>query len=505
MTKKARDSWTGRIGIILAVAGSAVGLGNLLRFPSVAAANGGGAFIIPYFVALILLGLPLCWIEWTLGRFGSQIHRGDAPGIFNNLGKGNPLLKYLGVLGLIGPLGIFFYYIYIESWTLAYCYLSITGSYRGITDPAEMNRYFAAFLASPLRYVFFLITFAANLLVLLRGISGGIEKFCRISMPILLITGAVIAVKVMFLGHPVAEHPDWNVSNGFGFLWNPEFGKLKDPKVWLAAAGQIFFTLSIGMGVLMTYASYLKPRHDLTLSSTSAAFVNEAVEVIIGASIVIPAAFCFFGPVGTQTAIEGGMFGLGFRTMPLIFNYTAGGPLLSVIWFLLLFIAGITSSVSMVQPAISFIEDQLQVSKPKTVLFIGAICLVGANIAVFVNGAIDEMDFWFSSFGLPVFALIEVWIFLKCIGLDKGWNMLHEHAIIRIPIVFKYVMGFATPVALGAILLAWFFSDGWRMMLMLDTPREQYPAVITVRVLYLAVLALFLFLAAKACRGQEVK
>jgi len=142
---KIRDSWGSRLGIIMAVAGSAIGLGNFLRFPAKAASNGGGAFMIPYFVSLFLLGIPLMWIEWTLGRYGGGFEHGTAPGIFHSLWKKNRFIKYFGVIGIFGPLVIFIYYTYIECWTLAYSFFSLFGKYHAVTTQAGMQAFLRGF------------------------------------------------------------------------------------------------------------------------------------------------------------------------------------------------------------------------------------------------------------------------------------------------------------------------------------------------------------------------
>ncbi|MFA5374099.1 MAG: sodium:calcium symporter, partial [Candidatus Omnitrophota bacterium] len=166
-----RENWGSRLGIIMAVAGSAIGLGNFLRFPAKAASNGGGAFMIPYLVALFLLGIPLIWIEWTLGRFGGGFGHGTAPGIFHNLLQKNRFIKYFGVIGIFGPLVIFTYYAFIESWTLAYSVFSLTGRYGGLADQAGMQSFLRGFQGIEHNqyfnglgpaYLFFVITFALN-------------------------------------------------------------------------------------------------------------------------------------------------------------------------------------------------------------------------------------------------------------------------------------------------------------------------------------------------------
>lgn len=507
MARKPRDTWQTKLGIIVAVAGSAVGLGNFLRFPGIAARDGGGAFLIPYLIAFLLLGLPLCWIEWTMGRYGGRFYHGSAPGIFDAITGHKPWAKYLGVLGIVGPLGIAFYYIYIESWTLAYSVFAILGKYRAIQDPGQMNEFFGNFLGGSgphfqgigVAYVFFLITFILNFVVIYRGLARGIEAFCEIAMPVLFLAGVVLMVRVLTLGAPLPEHPDWNVDQGLGFLWNPQFGALKNPRVWLDAAGQIFFTLSVGIGVILTYSSYVKSRQDIALSSLTACAMNEVAEVIMGGSIVITSAVCFFGVAGAREATGGGVFGLGFRTMPLIFNRMPGGTIFGFYWFLLLFTAGITSSISLLQPAVSFLEEELGLRRKPAILIVAALCFAVSHLTIFIGVVVDELDFWFSTFGLPLFGMIEILLFVLVFGVDRGWQELHVGAEIRVPIVFRFIMKYVTPVYLGTVLVSWAVTDGWKTILMKKTgpdgtlvdmyAADQVPWVWATRILCLLILA----------------
>lgn len=471
--KRTRAVWGTRLGVVLAAAGSAVGLGNFLRFPGVAARNGGGAFMIPYFVAFLLLALPLCWIEWTLGRYGGRFGHGSAPGIFDAAcGGRNRWVKYLGIPGVAGALGICFSYIWIESWTLAYSGFAATGSYAALSTPAEMKTFFAQYIAAghPFSaailpaYLCFLATFACNIWVLWNGINKGIERFCKALMPMLFLLGIVLVVRVATLGAPI--RPDWSIGRAFGFLWNPDFAALGNGRVWLEAAGQVFFSTSVGIGILLTYATYMKPREDILLPSTTACMLNEFAEVIIGGSIVVPAAFLFFGPAGTTEAVGGGTFGLAFQTTPLIFNSMAGGRVLGTLWFLLLFLAGITSSISIIQPAIAFLEDEYGFNRKRVIAVTAALIFVSSHLAIFGKGALDELDFWFSSFGLPLFGLFESYVFIRYFGARRGWEELHEGALFRLPGIFKWVMAAVTPLFLIGVLGGWLLTDGWKTVLL---------------------------------------
>lgn len=508
--KKKRDVWSSRIGVVLAAAGCAIGLGNFLRFPGVAARNGGGAFMIPYFIAFLFLALPLCWMEWAMGRFGGRQGHGSAPGVFDTVGdRRRPWLKYLGVLGITGALGIFFYYIYIESWTLAYSVFALTGRYAAIDTPEGMGKFLGSYLSGSggffesrlSAYVFFLVTFASNFWIVYHGISRGIERFCKVAMPLLFVVAVVLVLRVFTLGAPV--QPEWTLDRALGFLWNPDFAALKSGRVWLEAAGQVFFSTSVGIGVLLTYATYLKTRDDVLLPSTTASVLNEFAEVVLGGSIVVPAAFLFFGPDGTAQAVEGGTFGLAFRTTPLIFNHMAGGAWIGFAWFLLLFIAGATSAVSILQPSIAFLEEEFGFNRKRCVAAIGLLCFAVAHLAIFGDGVVDEMDFWFSSFGLPMFGLFEALVFVFCLGPRRGWEEMHHGSALRLPGIFKPVVFFVTPLFLFSILAGWFATDGWKTILMKKVvdgklvplySGAQLPWVLATRLLYLALIAFSCYL-----------
>lgn len=481
-----RENWGSRMGIILAVAGSAVGLGNFLRFPVQAAQNGGGAFMIPYIIALLVVGIPLCWVEWTMGRAAGGRGHGSGPGILNVFWN-HRAARYFGVLGIFIPLMIYFYYVYIEAWCLAYSWYAISGSLGSAAEANEMGVFLKAFqglvnnhwfsgISSA--YIFFLITFFINFYFIYKGVVKGIESVCKIAMPILVIMGVVIMIRVLTLGTPDMLKPDWSVDGGLGFLWNPDFSQLTNAKVWLAAAGQIFFTTSVGLGLIITYSSYLKAKDDVALSGLTSISINEFVEVIIGASIAIPAAFVFFGPVGITEIATGGAFNLGFVTMPMVFDQMPLSALLAFMWFFLLFLAGVTSSISMLQPGIAFLEDEFGLTRKKSVTILGVFCFIAAQPAIFWldKGVLDMMDFWAGTFAIVLFATGEVIIFAWVYGIDRGFQQLHHGADIRVPTFFKVIIKYVTPAYLIIILSVWVYQDAGSFMPSPDDPNFVYKA-----------------------------
>lgn len=510
-----REQWGSRFGLILAVAGNAIGLGNFLRFPVQAASNGGGAFMIPYFIFFLVVGIPLMWMEWGIGRYGGKFGHGSAPGMFDVLWK-NRVAKYFGAIGLFVSTVILIYYTYIESWTLGYSFLSITKSYFGLENFEAMKSFLYGyqgreatqyFNGITIAYIFMIITFAMNFWVLYRGISKGIEKLAKIAMPMLFVFAIIIAVRVVTLGTPNPAIPENSVANGFGFIWNPDFSKLGDPKIWLAAAGQIFFTLSVGMGTIHAYASYLKPKDDIALSGLTTAATNEFAEVILGGSIAIPLAVAFFGVATTTAMAQGGAFDLGFASMPLVFEKIPFGQMFGFLWFLLLFFAGITSSVAMGQQVIAFLEDEFGLSRRKSVLLLGFVVMVSVQLVVFYlkYGFLDEMDYWAGTFGLVVFALGETIIFMWIFGAEKAWAEMNEGGDIKIPRFFFYVMKYITPLVLFIVMIWWLINDAIPILLLQRVEGENLTYIWASRIFMVIIFTGFLYLIHLAWKKKRIK
>ena len=464
-----RENWGSKLGVILAVAGSAVGLGNFLVFPGRVAANGGGAFMIPYLVAFVLIGIPLAWMEWGLGRHGGRYGHGSGPGILDKVVK-KPYAKYLGSVAIWGPLLVFFLYVFIESWLLGYTYYGITGALSAAsTSPAGAEAFFNDYITLkttlagiPAALLFFLITFVLNFTVIYFGIRRGIEFTAKILMPMLLVLGVTLMIKTLTLP---------GITEGLNYMWKPDFSQLLNVNVWFSATSQIFFTLSVGLGTILTYASYVKPKQDIALSSLKANATNEFVEVIIGGTIVIPMAVVLLGAAQAQSVASQGVGGLGFITMPFLFDQMGEmtGYVLQILWFLLLFIGGITSSVSILQPPISFLEDEMHLPRHKSVLILGAVNLFFSLIVVvgFGTGIDDELDLWGFQFAMLLMGTIEAVIFAWVVGMDVSIKELEDGAEIAIPKIYRFIMQYITPTFLVGLLILWFSVGGGMDKIML--------------------------------------
>ncbi len=481
MSHTHEEEWGTRLGVILAVAGSAVGLGNFLRFPGQAALNGGGAFMIPYFCALLFLGIPIGWAEWTMGRYGGRKGLHSAPAVMGLFG-GRPA-RYLGVIGVLIPLAVTFYYTFIEAWCLGYFWNYLTGGIgvdraASIADQSAASAaHFAAFTGTAANgvlfdgaqpaLIFWILTLAINIFFVYRGLSKGIEKFCSYAMPAMAICALIVLVRVLTLGTPDPALPEQNVVTGLGQMWNPDFSALGNPQTWLAAAGQIFFSLSVGFGVIINYASYMKRRDDVVLSGLTASATNEVFEVGFGGMITIPAAFVFLGAAGTIQAVQTGTFGLGFTTLPVVFAHMgAFGNVVGAIWFFMLFLAAITSSLSMYQPALAFLQESLGISRKLAVTILVGICLIGSALTIYYSQGghfLSTIDDWVGTFLIFVLAMVQIICFSWIFGINKGWAEAHKGAQIRIPGFYRAIMKYVAPAYLLIVFAAFCYANlgGW--------------------------------------------
>jgi SNF family Na+-dependent transporter len=376
---------------------------------------------------------------------------------------------------------------------------SFLKSYQGI-ESGHFDGYYAT-------YIFLIITITTNFYVLYNGISGGIEKLAKFGMPILLGFGILLTIYVFTIGTPDPSQPQNNVWAGFAFVWNPDFSLLSDAKIWLAAAGQVFFTLSVGMGTLSAYASYLRENEDIALSGLATSSINEFVEVILGGSIAIPIAVAFFGLTTATMIAQSGSFNLGFVSMAVIFQDLPFGNILGFIWFILLFFAGITSSVAMAQPIISFLKEQFNFSHRKAVTIIGILLFVCVQFVVFFlkYGFLDELDYWAGTFGLVIVALSEVIVFAWIYGMDKGWEEINKGADIKIPRIVYYVIKYITPIYLIFILFYWTINDAIPVLMMENQPVENIPYLWGARAMMVLLYAALSWLVYKAWKLNSHK
>lgn len=508
-----RENWGSKLGLILAMAGNAVGLGNFWRYPYQAAKNGGGAFMLPYFGALILMGIPLMFVEWNLGRYGGKYGHGSlGPMVYLQAREGiSPKVAAIlgGLAGAIA-LGVTVlvnsYYNHIIGWTLGYAFQSITGGYMDAT--ISTGQFFENYVQSPVMvFTFWIITLVILGLAVSGGIQKGIELLAKFMMPTIYIFGTILIVRTLTLGSPV--NPDWSPIAGLNYIWSPRWDQLSWTAA-LAAAGQIFFTLSLGMGIICNYASYLKPDDDIVLSSLTTVALNEVAEVILGGTIAIPIAYTFLGIEGLQAGV-----GLSFISLPNIFRVMAGGQIMGALWFLLLAFAGITSAVAMYNYIVSLLEESFGMHKKKASLMVFFLyLLVGlpvalepiltktANLAYFT-----EVDNWVGVYLLVVLGLIEV--------ITSGWLMgrkskteMNNGSYWKLPDwFFMLFVQFLTPVSIIGLLVMstrdYIIAGYFKIIPTFVAKSPQLiPWVQGARVVVLSVLVLGFFQAYKTIRGK---
>lgn len=405
MAKTSRASFGSKLGVILATAGSAVGLGNIWRFPYMAGENGGAAFIFVYIACVLVLGIPCMVSELIIGRRGAA----NTARAYSNVGKGS-MWKCVGYLGVLTGFLITGYYAVVSGWCLEYIYGSATQQIG--TDKAAIGQYFDDFAADPIRPVvwaaaFLLITH----FVIVRGVRNGIEKASKVLMPTLFILLLFVVVASCLL--PDAE-------KGIAFLFHPDFDKL-DGKMFLGALGQSFYSLSIAMGCICTYASYYSRDTHLMKSAVQISVIDCLVAILAGL-MIFPAAFS----VGVEPDAGPSLL---FKTLPNVFHQAflsmpVVGYIISLLFYALLSLAALTSLISLHEVSTAFFEEELHLTRKKAAWIVTITTAVIGMFCSFSLGAFDGL----SLFGLPLLSIFDfvtgqiflpIGGFLTCIFL--GW------------------------------------------------------------------------------------
>lgn len=464
--------WSSKLGLALAAAGSAIGLGNFLRFPGQAYMNGGGAFLVPYIICFFLIAIPLCWLEWSLGKLGGSKGAHSGPGILLAVSRNRLISIVIGSLTVLIPAGIYAYYAVIQSWCLHYflIFAGLLGDH-SFSSPEISKTVFAT--ASKMNNNGFelsasllclLVTIGLNAIVVYRGFIKSVEKFCTIAIPFMAVLAIFILIRVLTLGTPDPAFPERNVWNALGFMWNPRIGEGEawwqiylNPDIWLAAFGQVFFSISVGFGILLHYASYVRKNEDIALTSYTATSANGFFEVCVGGMITIPVIFLFLGDNFNPKS----SFDLGFISMPLVFERLAMGNLFGALWFLMLFLAAITSSVSMITPIVAFVRETLNCSgKTATVLTLAKLSIF--NLICFYYSKdlefLSSVDYWIGTLGIFLLAMGIVIVSVYT-GLNVVFSALYEGALIKIPKAAKPIVSYVTPIAFSVVFLSWLFQN----------------------------------------------
>ena len=352
-----RDSFGSRFGALVAMAGSAVGLGNLWRFPYLVGENGGAAFIIVYIALSFLICLPIFISEFVIGRRSQE----NAFAAFRDLSKGSAW-RWVGMFTVIVPLIVLSYYSVIGGWSFEYLFKSITFSFTGSGTQTAMSTMFSDFVSSTWApIIMHTIFMLATTLIVMVGIKDGIEKFSKVMMPMLFVM--VLAIAVYSLTLPGA-------GKGIDYLFNPDFSKI-DGKACAAALGQAFFSLSIGFGTILTYASYVDKKENIMFQSTATA-VSDLMFALIAGIAIMPAVFAF--GLNPQSGP-----GLVFETLPYVFSQMPAGGVVAIVFFVALLVAALTSSISMLEVAVAYLVEEKKFSRVSACILLFFICwAVGA-------------------------------------------------------------------------------------------------------------------------------
>ena len=349
-----RDGFGSRFGALVAMAGSAVGLGNLWRFPYLVGENGGAAFIIVYLIMIVLLCLPIFVSEFVIGRRSQK----NAFSAFRDL-SGGSAWKWAGLMTVLIPLVVLSYYSVIGGWSIEYILKACTFSFTGDASQAAMSSMFTDFVSSPwMPLICHTIFLAATAVVVMVGIKDGIEKFSKVMMPMLFVI--VLAIAVYSVTLPGAD-------KGLKYLFQPDFSKI-DGQACAAALGQAFFSLSLGFGTIMTYASYVSKEENILFQSTSTALSDTLFALIAGVAIM-PAVFAF--GLDPQSGP-----GLVFETLPFVFGKMPAGGLIAILFFIALFVAAITSSISMLEVPVAYLIEERKMSRVASCILVFAVCWV---------------------------------------------------------------------------------------------------------------------------------
>lgn len=469
-----REQWGSKLGFIIAAVGSAVGLGNIWRFPYIAYTNGGGAFLIPYFFAIFTAGIPLLILEYGLGHK----YKGSTP---LAIAKVRKKWEWLGWWPTINAFIILTYYSMILSWTVNYLRFSINKAWGTDTD-TFFHVDFIKLTDSPFDFggiilpilIGIAIIWVISWLICYKGIKAGIEKANKILLPSLVIIMIIIAIRAINLE---------GATEGLNTLFTPDWSKVMDPKVWVAAYGQVFFSLSLAVGIMITYSSYLPKKTDINNSAFMTAFANCGFEFLSAIAVFSILGFMASAKGIPMSEVASSGVGLAFVVFPAVFTEMgAVGTFLGVLFFLCLLFAGITSSVSLIEAVSAPFIDKFGWARNKVV---AVICLIGFSIGtLYSTGAglylLDIIDNFINNYGVVVIGVLEViligWIAnpdivrehtneISYFKIGKWWNICVKFVTPTI-LIFMLAQSLITEIKTpyGGYDLSALFAYGWSII-----------------------------------------
>lgn len=439
-----REQWGSRLGFILAAIGSSIGLGNIWKFPYLAGANGGGAFVLVYLACILIVGLPIMIAEIVIGRHTEK----DPVGAFKIIGSGSHW-ELVGYLGVLSGFFIMTFYSVVGGWTLGYIVKSVSGAIDSIEDIATAEAVFDNFVRNPVEAIaYHFIFIAATMFIVIRGIKNGIERWNKLLLPLLFIILLLLIIKGLTLDGALG---------GLVFFLRPDFSKI-EIKTIIEAMGQCFFSLSLGMGAMITYGSYL-PRGEKVLGSSLQIVAFDTVAALLSGLAIFPALFAL-----GMTPEKGP--GLTFNILPVVFSKMSYGTIFATLFFLLLFIAALTSAISLVEVVVAYVTDEKGWSRKKAVMVFGtAIFILGIPAALsfgvlaefrpfFGNSYFDFMDKLTTFYMLPIGGLFIALSLGWKYGLDKTMHELDvDTKSIFIERLWAVTIKYISPLILAVIIL----------------------------------------------------
>ncbi len=442
-----REQWGSRLGFILAAAGSAVGLGNIWKFPYLVGEYGGAAFILLYLVCVLVIGLPVVIAEILIGRTAQK----NPIGSFRELSNGNPFWISVGVLGVATGFIILSYYNVIAGWSLGYVVESVTGRFHDFRNPGQAGELFGHLSSNPVWSISFHAGFMAlTVAIIYTGVTRGIEKASKILMPLLLILMIILVCRGVTLE---------GAKRGMDYLLKADFSAITKQTV-LIALGQAFFSLSLGMGALLTYGSYMSKKENLPKSAVSIVAVDTIIALLAG-FMIFPALFAM-----GEHPDQG--FPLIFNILPVVFNSIPGGYYFRIIFFVLLALAALTSTISLLEVIISYMIDEFELSRKKMAILFGTLVfLLGIPPALSFGVMSKVTIFGLTFFGLFDFLATNVFLPLGgiCTAIFVGWfwgikkalSQLREGAEDTPPLLLKtwaFVIRYIAPVLILIVFLS---------------------------------------------------
>ncbi|MGD7705649.1 sodium-dependent transporter [Microlunatus sp. Y2014] len=461
--KSRRGGFSSRRVFILAAIGSAVGLGNIWRFPHVAYDNGGGSFLIPYLVALLVAGIPFLFLDYAVGHK----FRGSPPLALARLSR---KLEGIGWWQVGVCVVISIYYAAIIGWAATYMVLSANRGWGADPDAFFSSSFlqagepglslnFVPGLLWPLVAVWVVL-----IVVMLLGVQKGVGATSVIFIPLLVLVFVVMVVQALMLP---------GAATGLDAFFTPNWAALLDPGVWVAAFGQIFFSLSVGFGIMITYASYVNRRNDMTGSGLVAGFANSSFELLAGIGVFAVLGFMAqASDAPVSEVVVSSSIGLAFIAFPAIISQAPGGPVIGILFFASLILAGITSMISIVEVVISSVRDKFELKRTPAVLIVTlpmavvSILLLGTDTALY---ALDILDHFINNFGILLVAIVSMlvitWI-VRAIPVLR--DHLNQYGSFRLGRWWTVLLGVVTPIVLGVSLIQGLWTDA-------TEPYEGYP------------------------------